>query len=188
MDLFVVIGGEPYRVSFTMGAWRDMESRGLTLRDLPDRLQGEDNKRLPETVVALLISLVRAGGSVPGISEEELLARMARVEPREAFPAILVLNAAIRDGLRMQLHKASEYVKRDPLLEQLDREHGDARGGLTWRHVAGWGLIAGISLTEQEHMTPGLVMDLFLSRQDYDDVLHHIKRKKPDGEEVETNG
>lgn len=43
--------------------------------------------------------------------------------------------------------------------------------------VVSWGLIAGLRLEEIHRMRPGAVMDLFLYRRTYDDVLHGIRRE-----------
>lgn len=39
------------------------------------------------------------------------------------------------------------------------------------------GLIAGLSLTEMGRLLPGMVIDLYVLRQRYDDQQHGIKRK-----------
>ena len=38
--------------------------------------------------------------------------------------------------------------------------------------VVSWGLIAGLSLEEIHRMKPGAVLDLFIYRRRYDDVMH----------------
>jgi len=42
--------------------------------------------------------------------------------------------------------------------------------------VVSWGLIAGLSIGEIHRMRPGAVMDLYLYRRQYDDVMHWITR------------
>lgn len=39
-----------------------------------------------------------------------------------------------------------------------------------------WGLIAGLTYTEMQGMVPGLVLDLYIRRRDYDYLLHGIQR------------
>lgn len=46
------------------------------------------------------------------------------------------------------------------------------------RRVMSCGLIAGMTMTEIRRSAPGMVMDMFLWRQDYDLALHGMKRKK----------
>ena len=177
----VTIGGEDYRLRFTMDAWRIMEEEhGLTLGELSERFRAEDDQRAG-AVVTMLSALVRAGGSVPrDIPETELLARLGRVQPQEYFQAVLGANMAIKEGLR-SAHKGTPGTDAaiDPTLAQLDREHG-AADSLTWRQTLAWGLIAGLSYREQMDMAPGLVIDCYLYRQAYDDTQHHIKRKQPE--------
>lgn len=44
--------------------------------------------------------------------------------------------------------------------------------------VVSWGLIAGLQLDEIHRMRPGAVMDLFLYRRKYDDIMHWITREE----------
>lgn len=44
--------------------------------------------------------------------------------------------------------------------------------------VVSWGLIAGLSLEEIHRMKPGEVLDLFIYRRRYDDVMHWITREE----------
>ena len=39
------------------------------------------------------------------------------------------------------------------------------------------GLVAGLAYTEMMRMQPGLVMDLYIMRRDYDDIEHGIQRE-----------
>lgn len=43
--------------------------------------------------------------------------------------------------------------------------------------VVSMGLTAGLSLPEINRMKPGAVMDLFIYRRNYDDVMHGIIRE-----------
>lgn len=47
---------------------------------------------------------------------------------------------------------------------------------MTYRRICSWGLIAGLTFTEMQDMAPGMVLDLFILRRNYDDVLHGIRR------------
>ena len=51
---------------------------------------------------------------------------------------------------------------------------------MTPRTVTAWGLIAGISWTEQQNMEPGILCDLFVLRRAYDDEQHGIRRETAD--------
>ena len=44
--------------------------------------------------------------------------------------------------------------------------------------VVSWGLIAGLSLEEIHRVKPGAVLDLFIYRRRYDDVMHWITREE----------
>lgn len=46
--------------------------------------------------------------------------------------------------------------------------------------MTAWGLISGISITEQRGLEPGFVCDLFVLRRAYDDEQHGIIRKTDD--------
>lgn len=39
-------------------------------------------------------------------------------------------------------------------------------------------MVAGLTLDEIMHTPPGMVIDLFLYRRDYDDQLHGLTRKR----------
>lgn len=47
---------------------------------------------------------------------------------------------------------------------------------MTYLMVVSYGLIAGLKLEEIHRMTPGAVLDLYLYRRQYDDVMHWITR------------
>lgn len=51
---------------------------------------------------------------------------------------------------------------------------------MTPRTVTAWGLIAGVSLTEQGEMTPGYLCDLYVLRRAYDDEQHGVVRERDD--------
>ena len=46
------------------------------------------------------------------------------------------------------------------------------------RRVMSCGLIAGMTMDEVRRSPPGLIMDMFMYRQDYDLALHGLRRKK----------
>ena len=47
---------------------------------------------------------------------------------------------------------------------------------MTYRRIVSWGLIAGLTYTEMQEMQPGLILDEFILRRNYDDIMHGIKR------------
>ena len=47
---------------------------------------------------------------------------------------------------------------------------------MTYLRVVSFGLIAGLSLDEMNRMKPGQVLDIFVYRREYDDVMHWIQR------------
>ena len=49
---------------------------------------------------------------------------------------------------------------------------------MTYRQVVSYGMIAGLSLEEIMRTPPGMVIDLYLYRRDYDDEQHMLTRKK----------
>ena len=50
---------------------------------------------------------------------------------------------------------------------------------MTARKLIGYGLIAGLSLDDIMASPPGAVLDWYIMRMKYDDVLHGVKRKNP---------
>lgn len=51
-------------------------------------------------------------------------------------------------------------------------------GRMTWRRVCSLGLRAGLRWPDLGRMPPGLVCDLFIYAQRYDDEQHGVRRKK----------
>ena len=47
---------------------------------------------------------------------------------------------------------------------------------MTYRYIVSCGLIAGLTYTEMADMKPGFVLDCFIRRRNYDDMMHGIKR------------
>ena len=46
---------------------------------------------------------------------------------------------------------------------------------MTYRKVLSYGLIAGLTYSEMRGMVPGMVLDLFIRRRDYDYLIHGIQ-------------
>ena len=49
---------------------------------------------------------------------------------------------------------------------------------MTWRKILGYGLIAGLQTREMYDMMPGLILDLYICRRNYDDMEHGIQRRE----------
>lgn len=49
---------------------------------------------------------------------------------------------------------------------------------MTYRMVTHFGLVAGLAFAEMRKLAPGMICDLYVLRQRYDDQLHGIKRAK----------
>lgn len=47
---------------------------------------------------------------------------------------------------------------------------------MTYRKIVSYGLIAGLTYTEMQDLRPGFVLDQFILRRNYDDVMHGIRR------------
>lgn len=56
---------------------------------------------------------------------------------------------------------------------------------MTARKLIGYGLIAGLSLSEIMASPPGAVLDWYIMRTKYDDVQHGVIRKNPNAWEDE---
>lgn len=48
---------------------------------------------------------------------------------------------------------------------------------MRFREVVSYGLIAGLSYSEMRNLAPGLILDLFVLRRNYDDTQHSITRE-----------
>ena len=40
-----------------------------------------------------------------------------------------------------------------------------------------WGLVAGLTYTEMQDLTPGMIVDMYVWRRAYDDEQHGIRRE-----------
>ena len=49
---------------------------------------------------------------------------------------------------------------------------------MTWRKVISYGLIAGLQVQDMWDMAPGLILDLYVYRRNYDDMENGIQRKE----------
>ena len=49
---------------------------------------------------------------------------------------------------------------------------------MTFRQIVSYGMIAGLSYQEVMRTPPGMIMDLYLYRREYDDQQHGITRKR----------
>lgn len=49
---------------------------------------------------------------------------------------------------------------------------------MTYRQVVSFGLIAGLTYDQVMRTPPGMVIDLYLYRRDYDDQQHGLTRKR----------
>lgn len=47
---------------------------------------------------------------------------------------------------------------------------------MTYRRIVSFGLIAGLTYTEMQDMTPGFVLDCYVLRRDYDENMSGIRR------------
>lgn len=47
---------------------------------------------------------------------------------------------------------------------------------MTCRKIMGYGLVAGLQLRDMYDMAPGLILDLYIYRRNYDDMEHGLKR------------
>ena len=174
----ITIGGESLPIAFTMGAWRMLEEEGgFRLSSLSAAIRGEDESAKADALVKLLSAVLRAAS--PGMSRRAAAELIGVMTDGELTMAMADVAACVREAMALQLTDTRAQDDYDPVLARLDEQAGDGRT-LSWRKAAAWGLVAGIPLAEQEHLAPGLVLDCFWARQQYDDQEHGIKRKKPD--------
>ena len=47
---------------------------------------------------------------------------------------------------------------------------------MTYRRIVSWGLIAGLRYADMMDMQPGFILDMFILRRNYDDMMHGIQR------------
>lgn len=175
--MLIRIGGKDFPIRFVMGTWKEMEEDcGLQLSSVSDLNSDAGLYERSRIAVRLLAPMLRSG--TPGMTMGDVAGILEQIRPEEYGRAVLAAGECIRDSMQMQQKTNGKEDDYDPVLRELDARAARKQGkSLTWRRVTGWGLIAGLSLTEQRDMTPGAVMDLYLIRQDYDDEQHGIRRR-----------
>lgn len=52
---------------------------------------------------------------------------------------------------------------------------------MTFRQIVSYGMIAGLTYPEVMRTPPGMIMDLYLYRREYDDQQNGITRKRKEG-------
>lgn len=166
----ITIGGAEHEIRFTMRAWRALDEAGYELETIR---QGADDRA--RALVALMSALLR--GADAAMPETDALQILAALRTDEMPALLAAASAEIRRALRVRESARKPDAAINPTLERLDRKYGD-RQAMTYRHAAGCGLIAGLSWTEMDDLDPGLVIDLYIVRQRYDDQQHGIKRNK----------
>ena len=161
----ITIGAEEYTLNLNMSA----------LRRLDILRPGQDMARLTalmETTVGLLDLAQVASGK----DREKLAENLLR-----HLDVVAVLKRAIleeiAESMRSELAKGKENGVVDLTLEELKINEKD--GGLSYRRLVSLGLASGLTLADMPPLSPGMVCDLFLYRQMYDDQQHGIKRKQP---------
>lgn len=182
--MLIKIGGAEHPIRFVMSTWKEMEEDcGLPFSSISD-LSGEGSTHDRATIaVKLLAPLLQSGD--PTLSVADVAGILEGIRPEEYGLAVLAAGTCIRDAMRMQHSDDNDDQNYDPVLRRLDAEEAKRQGKtLSWRRVTAWGLIAGVSLTEQQEMLPGMVMDMYLIRRDYDDEQHGIRRKGQEKDEL----
>lgn len=171
------IGGLEHPIRFTMSAWEEMEEEcGLALSSVSELKEDAGFHARARLAIRLLAPLLHAGGGFRSL--REAVDVLGDIRPEEYGLAILGAMACIRKAMKNRIQAEEDNEDYDPVLRDLDRKAARRAGReLSWRTASAWGLIAGISLTEQRDMAPGVVMDMFLTRRDYDDQQHGIRRK-----------
>ena len=172
----ITIGGKTLPIAWTMGAWKVMEEDfGLTLNGITKLKQEISSHEKSRIAVRLLAPMIQAG--TPGMDRNAALEALGEIRPEEYGIAILGAIACIHEAMESRFSAAKEQEDYDPLLARLDAKAGDYKHSTSWRRVTAMGLIAGISITEQAQLAPGVITDCYIVRQDYDDIQHGIKRK-----------
>lgn len=167
------IGERRVALAFPLSALEETEEKLGSLQEVTDKLQETDVK----TIFLLADIMIRHAARI-----EDTPAPMSEVEVAQqiGLKQIIQLSAdllmTLDDWMHMDHNQGQGSRVIDVTLEELDRAEGK-KTGLLYRTILAYGLIAGISYTEMQHMAPGLICDCYLTRRDYDDQQHGIKRK-----------
>lgn len=159
----------------SMGAWAAIERDICPLETLEETLREglrttEGLYRICRLAAILGNAALRRDGQPETETAERVLERM--IHAQDVLQTVQDISAAVAAGLRIEELRSGPV---DVTLAELDRRDGKRR--VTWRGVTGQGLIAGISVSEQETLQPGLIIQMYRQRQRYDDEQHGIRRR-----------
>lgn len=161
---------------FTMGAWWQMERRLWLLADMEERLKAcVTSSAGILQLCELLAILTNAAAEAEGRPERKAAEDIIQGLTVETIPeAVKAAAKAVVDGMRVEALAKEKPKPVDVTLEQLNRRDRKSE----YRRIAGYGLIAGVSIADQRTCQPGMLVDWYLQRQKYDDEQHQLRRKR----------
>ena len=170
MAYSVNLGGKEIPLRYTMAELADMEETLGTVETTEEQFfKGRKRSRNLAAAIRIMGNAgLKAAGKEPDLTDENVLERMKPGQLRQYQIAVM---GTITDAFRMETEEEST---RDLTLEEIEKKKYGCR--LTYRRIVSYGLIAGLAYPEMQQLTPGLVLDAYILRRNYDDVMHGIRR------------
>ena len=171
----IKIKKKEFPLVFSLGTLQRMEEfiDGFDLTNVDNIL------RSTKGLLDILYCLAEQGAIAEGRRLEEDRAWFGANAPaaqKWIIQAHTTIVETLVDGMSMETDEEDDDAEVDVVLEELKKKRRENR--LTWRQAVAYGLIAGLRYDEMQNMKPGAVLDLFVYRRKYDDVLHRITREK----------
>lgn len=160
---FKFYNGETVPLKFTCRAWREIETDICPICDLEKRFRVPRHLQTTVRVFAVLANAgLRAAGAERTVNADDILLAL---EPSDVPRMDRACMAAVSQGLKIGT-KTKQTEERDLVLEELERN--DKKNRITYRKLIQYAMIAGFSYTETDNVEPGLVIDTYLARVEYD--------------------
>lgn len=160
---FKFYNGETVPLKFTCWAWREIETDICPIYDIEKRFRVPRHLQTTVRVFAVLANAgLRAAGAERTVNADDILLAL---EPSDVLRMDRACMAAVSQGLKIET-KTKQTEERDLVLEELERN--DKKNRITYRKLIQYAMIAGFTYTETDNVEPGLVIDTYLARVEYD--------------------
>lgn len=170
----VRIGKKEFPLVFTLGTMELLEEQ---IKDF-DLSRFQEIMGTTKGLLDILYCLAQEGAIYNGTELKEdrkWFGAHCPVAKEKMIELHTVIAETLVDGMTMETDEDDPDQEVDVVLEELKKRR---KGRLTHRQTMAYGLIAGLRPDDMRWMPPGLVLDLFIYRRQYDDTMHRITRHK----------
>ena len=161
----IEIGGKQIPLKYSLKSMMLMEETIGKIADITELLKGEKRVR---TLAKLIVIFAKSADC-----DIELNWVLDSLPPARFMEAYIIIMDVYAEGMRTE-DDISGSKEVDLGLAEIERKKGK---GLTYRLMTALALRAGLTFSEAQEVSPGMIFDLFLHRRKYDDAQHGIRRE-----------